>query len=117
MVELIVLVVLGVVAWFWYVDRRNTQTAMKTSLGVTVKSVVGAAKAIKAEADIVKIDNDIANIETDRLNKFADRNAERIVTEFMEDIGLGKEFKASQATRLKASQARFEEAKAKAARK
>lgn len=114
MLTLILILIVAVVVWFWYTDRRNTQTALKTSIGTAAKTTVRVVKAVKTEADIVKTHNDIANVETDRLDKFADRNAERIATEFMEDIGLGREFKASQASRLEEAQTRLAEAKAKA---
>jgi len=116
MFTLILLVVVVVIAWFWFTDRRNTQTAIKTSIGTVAKTVSSSFKAVKAEAEIAKTHNEVANIETDRLDRFADRNAERIVNDFMEDMGLGQEFRASQATRLAEAQARLAEAKTKNSR-
>ena len=114
MLELIVLGIVATVAWFWYTDRRNTQTAIKTSAGVVFGTTRELAKAVKAEADIAKAKNDIADLETDRLQKFADRNAERTVKSLLSDVGLDDDFKASQAKRLEEVVARLEEARRKA---
>lgn len=114
MLELVVLfVAVFVFVWFYYIDRRNTQTATKTAIGVFFKTLLGFGKVIKAEANIMKIENDIANLETDRLNRFANRNAEKITAEFMEDLGLGKKFRANQKARLEAAKERFDRVKAK----
>lgn len=117
MFTIITLIVVITIAWFWYTDRRNTVTAVKTSTGVVAKGISESFKFAKAEADIAKVNNDIANIETDRLEKFAARNADRIVRNVLADIGLDKDLKASQAKRLAEAKAKLEEAKAKAGKK
>ena len=103
-------------AWFYYTDRRNTVTATKTIVGTVGHSIKSSLSIAKAEADITKVGNEIADTETDRLDRFADRNAKRIVDELLEDIGAGKEFRASQVTRLQEAKDRLVEAKAKANR-
>ena len=114
MLELIILGTVATVAWFWYTDRRNTQTAIKTSFGIVFGTTRELAKAIKVEADIAKTRNDIADTETDRLSKFAERNAERTVKSLLSDVGLDDTFKASRQAELNAVIARLHTAKAKA---
>lgn len=111
---LIIIALVATYVWFWYTDRRNTVTATKTvtsTIGLGIKEVFSA---VKVEADIAKIDNERLNYETDRLARFAERNAERIVKETLEDLGLGNDFKVNQANRLAEAKARLEDAKAKA---
>lgn len=117
MLELIIVGTVATVAWFWYTDRRNTQTAIKTSVGITFGTIKEVATAIKAEADIAKLHNAIADTETDRLEKFAERNAQRTVKNLMSDIGLDDTYKANKAAEIKALEQRLIAAKAKAAAK
>ena len=111
---LIIIIAIVTWAWFFYTDRRNTVTATKTSVGVVGGFVKETASIVKTEAQIAKTKNDIADIETDRLQKFADRNAQRIVSESFEDIGLGKNFRSEQEQRLADIKAKLEAAKVKA---
>lgn len=114
MFTLILITLVLTFVWFFYTDRRNTVTATKTSLGLVGHSIKEGYTMAKTEADIAKVHNDIANLESDRLEKFADRNAKRIITQAYEDLGLGKEFKTSQQSRLEEIKGRLEAAKAKA---
>jgi len=114
MFTIIIIIAIAIFAWFFYTDRRNTVTATKTAISIIGGTVKETATMVKTEAQIAKTHNDIADIETDRLQKFADRNAHRIVADNFEELGLGKEFRANQAQRLADIQARLEAAKAKA---
>lgn len=117
MTTIILLTLTAAFAWFFYTDRRNTVTATKTFLGLFARTVKEVGTVVKVEADIAKTHNDIADTETDRLEKFAQRNAERMVRDALDSIGLDKEFKASQATRLSEAKDKLEAAKIKAASK
>ena len=97
---LIIIAIVAIWAWFFFTDRRNTVTATKTSLGVVGGTLKSGATIIVQEAKIAKQKNEIADLETDRIEKFADRNAARIVASVYEDIGLGKEFLSDQEKRL-----------------
>ena len=117
MFELLVLVVLGVVAWFCYTYRLNKVTGLKTGAGLVGHTIKASASLIKAEADIAKTNNAIADVETDRLKRFADRNAQRIVKSMFDDLGLDDELRANQKARLEEAQARLVAAKEKASKK
>ncbi len=116
MLTLILIALVILFIWFYYTDRRNTVTATKTIVGTVGHSIKSTIAIAKAEADIAKTNNEIADTETDRLEHFAERNAKRIVDELFEDIGAGKEFRASQAARLQEAKDRLVEAKAKASK-